>query len=144
MDKKEYGRILAIDYGTKRCGIAVSDINRLIASPLTTVATHELRVFIENYIEQELVSVLVVGEPKRLDGSASPVEKEIVGFLKWFKKSFKGISIHREDEQFTSINSSKSMVEAGFAKKKRQIKGNIDRIAATLILQSYMENKGGD
>ncbi|MCC5917217.1 MAG: Holliday junction resolvase RuvX [Cryomorphaceae bacterium] len=135
------GRILAIDYGHKRCGIAETDPMRIIASGLTTVPAAKVLNFIEEYCQKEKVDVLVVGESLSLSGAANPIEREILGFIDKFKKKFPEIEVVREDERFTSKMAMESMIAAGSKKKDRRDKGNIDMISATIILQQYLEKK---
>ena len=130
---------MALDYGKVRTGIAVTDQLQLIASGLTTVQTDELLTFLENYFSQELVEILVVGEPKQMNGSASGVETSILTFLKEIKLKFPNLQIDRQDERFTSKVAFKSMIASGMKKKKRQQKSLVDEISATLILQAYLE-----
>lgn len=133
------GRILAIDFGTKRCGIAVTDQLQLIASGLTTVPTGELMSFLSEYLRFEDVETVVIGEPRQKDGSSSAVETEIQSFLKSFSASFPNLKLVRADERFTSKMAFQSMIHSGMKKKKRQEKGLIDEISATLILQGYLQ-----
>lgn len=132
------GRILALDYGTKRTGIAVTDEMQLIASGLTTVDTSQLIPFLTDYFAQENVDLLLVGEPKQRDGSASESEKHIQGFLIKFYEKFPKIPVKRVDERFTSKMAFQSMIDSGLGKKKRRNKALIDEISATLILQTYL------
>lgn len=131
-------RILAIDYGSKRSGIAVTDPLRIIASGLTTVATAELLPFLKRYIVEENVGEIVVGKPKRMTNEDSDIEVEILKFLEKMQIEFPSILIHREDERFTSKIAFQTMLEVGMKKKQRQNKELIDEISATIILQSYM------
>ncbi|MGS2763975.1 Holliday junction resolvase RuvX [Sinomicrobium sp. M5D2P9] len=134
------GRILAIDYGTKRTGIAVTDELQIIASGLTTVATTELMDFLKTYIAAENVERIIVGEPKRLSNEASESEKHIQVFLKTLEKEFPVLPVERIDERFTSKMAFRTMIDSGLKKKQRQNKGLIDEISATIILQSYLYN----
>ncbi|GJQ07540.1 putative pre-16S rRNA nuclease [Capnocytophaga cynodegmi] len=131
-------RILAIDYGSKRCGIAVTDPLRIIASGLTTVVTDELITFLKKYISEEKVTEIVVGQPKRMNNEFSDIEKEIQKKVELLEKEFPEIIIVREDERFTSKMAFQSMIDSGLGKKQRQNKALIDEISATLILQNYM------
>ena len=135
------GKIVAIDYGTKRTGIAETDSLQLIASGLTTVSTYELKEFMVNYLNKEDIDCLVIGEPKDLQNQASEVEKSIIPFINFIKKRFKSLEIVRVDERFTSKMAFQSMLDGGLKKKQRQDKGIIDKVSATLILQSYLESK---
>ena len=132
------GRILALDYGRKRTGIAVTDELRLIASGLTTVATNELFSFLEDYFNTEIVEQLVVGEPKQMNNEPSESEDLIKSFLKKFTEKFPLIPVGRQDERFTSKMAKSSMIAGGMGKKKRQNKALVDEISATLILQAYL------
>ncbi|MFK8281129.1 Holliday junction resolvase RuvX [Capnocytophaga cynodegmi] len=131
-------RILAIDYGSKRCGIAVTDPLCIIASGLTTVVTDELITFLKKYISEEKVTEIVVGQPKRMNNEFSDIEKEIQKKVELLEKEFPEIIIVREDERFTSKMAFQSMIDSGLGKKQRQNKALIDEISATLILQNYM------
>ncbi len=132
------GRILAIDYGTKRTGLAVTDEMQIIASGLTTVDTKELIVFLKNYISSENVEKFVVGLPKQMNNTASESEVYIQKFLQKLTKSIPDIPIERVDERFTSKMAFQTMIDSGLKKKQRQNKALIDEISATLILQSYL------
>ncbi|GIJ94342.1 Holliday junction resolvase RuvX [Capnocytophaga stomatis] len=134
-------RILAIDYGSKRCGIAVTDPMRIIASGLTTVATTELIAFLKKYVSEENVTEIVVGQPKRMNNESSDIEMEIQKKIELLEKEFPEIVIVREDERFTSKMAFQSMIDSGLKKKQRQNKALIDEISATLILQNYMSRK---
>lgn len=134
-------RILAIDFGKVRTGIAVTDALQIIASGLTTVATPDLLKFLEDYFAKENVELILVGEPKQKDGSASQSETLIVPFLEKLKKKFSTIPIKRIDERFTSKMAFQTMIDSGLKKKQRQNKALVDEISATLILQSYLYNK---
>jgi len=135
------GRILAIDYGTKRTGIAITDELQLIASGLTTVHTKELIPFLQNYLASEKVELILVGEPKQKDGTHSDVEVDIQKFLSKLSKALSEIEIKRVDERFTSKMAFQTMIDSGLSKKKRQNKALIDEISATIILQEYLYNK---
>jgi putative Holliday junction resolvase len=135
------GRILAIDYGTKRTGIAITDELQLIASGLTTVATPDLIPFLQEYVASENVELMLVGEPKQKDGTHSDVEKDIILFLKKFVKSVPNLEIKRVDERYTSKMAFQSIIESGLKKKQRRNKALIDEISATIILQEYLYNK---
>ncbi|MDO4228484.1 MAG: Holliday junction resolvase RuvX [Capnocytophaga sp.] len=134
-------RILAIDYGGKRCGIAVTDPMRIIASGLTTVNTSELLFFLKKYIAEEKVGEIVLGKPKRMNNEDSDIEADIQKFIQLLKMEFPELIIEREDERFTSKIASRSMIDIGMKKKQRQNKELVDQISATLILQSYMNRK---
>ena len=134
------GRILAIDYGTKRTGLAVTDEMQIIASGLTTVDTKELIVFLKNYITTENVEKFVVGLPKQMDNTASESEVYIQKFLRNLAKSIPDIPVERVDERFTSKMAFQTMIDSGLKKKQRQNKALVDEISATLILQSYLSS----
>ncbi len=133
-------RILALDYGTKRTGIAVTDELQLIASGLTTVNTAELLPFLKDYLAQEEVELIILGEPKRLNNQASDVEAAILKFRESLEK-ITAIPIKRVDERFTSKMAAQSMLSGGLKKKKRKNKALLDEISATIILQSYLYNQ---
>lgn len=133
-------RILAIDYGAKRCGIAVTDESKIIASGLTTVDTKELLGWLQNYVASEEVELFVVGEPKRMHGEASESEKLIQPFLEKLLKILPDIPIKRIDERFTSKMAFDTMIASGISKKKRRDKKLVDQISATIILQDYLYN----
>jgi putative Holliday junction resolvase len=138
---RDLGRIIAIDYGTKRTGIAVTDPGKRIAAPMETVPTHQLMRYLQTYIEKEEVDLLVVGHPRQMDNSPSESMKQIRFFVGAFKKRFKGIRVEWVDERYTSKLAMDAMVEGGMKKSARKIKGNVDRISASLILQSFLEKK---
>lgn len=134
------GRLLAIDYGTKRTGIAVTDELQIIASGLTTVKTEDLITFLREYIASETVEKFIVGEPKQMDNTVSESEIYIQKFLEVLAKEFPQIPIVRVDERFTSKMAFQTMIDSGLKKKQRQNKALIDEISATLILQSYLSS----
>lgn len=131
-------RILAIDYGLKRTGIAVTDELQIIASGLTTVATAELLPFLKKYFSEENVELVLLGEPKQMNNMASQSEENIQGFLKKFTELFPEMELKRIDERFTSKMAVQTMIDSGLKKKKRQNKALVDEISATIILQSYL------
>ncbi len=135
------GKIVAIDYGKKRTGIAVTDDLQIIASGLTTVDTSNLNDFINTYLTTEQVEAIVIGLPKKLDNSIFEIEIEIQKFIAYLKENFPSLPIERIDERFTSKMAFQSMLESGMKKKQRQNKALIDEISATLILQSYLNSK---
>jgi putative Holliday junction resolvase len=135
------GRILAIDYGTKRTGLAVTDEMQIIASGLTTVDTKMVLSFLKNYIVTENVEKFVVGLPKQMDNTASESEVYIQKFLEQLAKSIPNIPVERVDERFTSKMAFQTMIDSGLKKKQRQNKALIDEISATLILQSYLASQ---
>lgn len=134
-------KILALDYGHKRTGIAVTDDLQIIASGLTTVLTKELFTFLKDYFEKEIVELIVLGEPKQMDNSASESEVYIQKFVEQFKKEFPEMPLKRVDERFTSKMAVRTMIDSGLKKKQRQNKALVDEISATIILQSYLYNK---
>lgn len=134
-------RIIALDFGKVRTGIAITDELQLIASGLTTVATPELLTFLKKYIQEENVECIVVGEPKQMNNEPSQSEALIIPFLKRLKKTFPEIPIERQDERFTSKMAFQAMIDGGVKKMKRRNKELVDEISATLILQSFMDKK---
>ncbi|EHQ43695.1 MULTISPECIES: Holliday junction resolvase RuvX [Myroides] len=132
------GRLLAIDFGQKRTGIAVTDELQIIASGLTTVDTKELMSFLKDYFQKEKVEKVVIGEPKRLNNEPSEVTPILNAFIDTFKKTFPTMPVERIDERFTSKMAFQTMIDSGLKKKQRQNKALIDEIAATIILQDYM------
>ncbi|GGW66256.1 putative Holliday junction resolvase [Winogradskyella epiphytica] len=132
------GRILAIDYGTKRTGLAVTDEMQIIASGLTTVDTKQLLEFLADYVSKEKVDKFVVGLPKQMDNTASESEVYIQKFLKQLEKALPQIPVERVDERFTSKMAFQTMIDSGLKKKQRKNKALVDEISATLILQSYL------
>jgi putative Holliday junction resolvase len=135
------GRILAIDFGKKRTGIAVTDELQIIASGLTTVDTSELIPFLKDYTQKENVELFLVGKPKQMDNSDSESEVLILPFLEKLEKAIPSIPIKRVDERFTSKMAFQTMIDSGLKKKQRQNKALVDEISATIILQSYLYNK---
>ncbi len=135
------GRILALDYGSKRTGIAITDELQIIASGLTTVPTSELIDFLRKYIASEKVELVLVGEPKQKDGTHSNIEVEIQKFLKKFSNVFPQLEVKRVDERYTSKMAFQTMIDSGLKKKQRQNKALVDEISATIILQEYLYNK---
>ena len=131
-------RLLAIDFGTKRTGIAITDEMQIIASGLTTVSTKDLISFLKDYFAKEDVELIVIGEPKQKDGTYSDVEVCIKNFILKLVKAFPTLRIERMDERFTSKLALDSMIRAGSTKKQRSDKGLIDKVSATLILQEYL------
>lgn len=135
------GRYLAIDYGKKRTGIAVSDPMRIIANGLTTVPTATLFDFLKEYLSKEEVTVIVVGQPKQMNNEDSENMKRIEPFVGRLRKLYPDISIEYFDERFTSKMAHQTMLDGGLKKKERQNKALVDEISATIILQGYMESK---
>lgn len=135
------GRILAIDFGEKRTGIAVTDELQIIASGLTTIDTKDLLTFLTNYTQKENVELFVVGEPKQMNNRESQSEQHIQPFLNSLQKKIPHIPVKRIDERFTSKMAFQTMIDSGLNKKQRRNKGLIDEISATIILQSYLYHK---
>jgi putative Holliday junction resolvase len=135
------GRIMAIDYGRKRTGIAVTDELQLIANGLTTVASHDIFSFIRNYIQHEKVDAFVVGEPRQMNNQPSESLQFIIPFVNRLKKEYPDKTVEMVDERFTSKMAFQTMIDAGLKKKDRQNKELVDTISATIILQSYMSWK---
>lgn len=135
------GRIIAIDYGKKRTGIAVTDELQIIASGLTTVETKDLISFLKDYFEEEQVDLILVGLPKQMNNTASESEALIVEFLDKLSKEFPDKPVTRVDERFTSKMAFQTMIDSGLKKKQRQNKALVDEISATIILQSYLYNQ---
>jgi putative Holliday junction resolvase len=135
------GRIMAVDYGKRRTGLAVTDALRIIATPLETVRTEELMTFLKNYVVREQVDEFVVGMPKTLKNEDSEIAPLVRIFVEELRTLFPEKRIHLVDERFTSSMAMKAMIEGGMKKKDRQIKGNVDKISATIILQSFLEQK---
>jgi putative Holliday junction resolvase len=134
-------RILALDYGTKRTGVAVTDELQLIASGLTTVETGKLLPFLKEYFTNETVDLVIVGEPKQKDGNHSNVEEHIQKFISKFEQRFPEMKLERMDERFTSKMAFQTMIDSGLNKKQRQNKALVDEISATIILQDYLNKK---
>ena len=132
------GRIVAIDYGQKRVGIAVSDELRIIATGLQTVHSKDIFSFLDQYTKRENVDLFVVGEPRQLNNTASDAQRFTEPFVKKLKKTFPAIPVERVDERFTSMMAQKTILEAGLKKKDRQNKGLVDKVSATIMLQSFM------
>jgi len=134
-------QILAIDYGKARCGLAATDDFQIIASGLETVETKNLFPFLAKYFSQNEVEAIVVGLPTDLKGNLSQIETEILKFLEKFRTQFPDIAINRFDERFTSKMASFYISQSGKNKKKREEKGLVDKVSATLILQNFLEQK---
>lgn len=141
VQNKGLGRIVAIDYGSKRTGLAVTDPGQLIASPLDTVPTHELMNYLQAYFEKEQVELLVVGHPRQMDNSDSESMRQIRFFVGAFKKRFAEIPVKWMDERFTSKLAMDAMIEGGMKKSERRKRGQVDRVSAALILQSFLEKR---
>ncbi|PTN07530.1 Holliday junction resolvase RuvX [Mangrovibacterium marinum] len=135
------GRILAIDYGKKRVGLAVTDPMQIIANKLTTVASHQIFDFLKEYFQKEDVEKVIIGYPMQLNNEPSEAVVYINPFLKRFQKLYPEMPVEQVDERFTSRMAFQTMIDAGLKKKDRQNKGTIDAVSATIILQSYLEQK---
>jgi putative Holliday junction resolvase len=133
------GRVLALDYGKKRVGIAVSDPLKITANGLDTVETGRLREFLKEYMVKENVECLVVGFPKQMNDQVSEAEKYIAPFLRWFVRTYPDINVERVDERFTSVIAGKTLIDGGAKKMTRRDKSLVDKISAVIILQSYLE-----
>lgn len=133
-------RILSIDYGKKRTGLAVTDPMQIIAGGLATVATSELLDYLQSYLAHEQVERIIIGEPKQADGSPSENMKRITPFVNRWRKLHPDIPIEFYDERFTSVLAHRAMIDGGLHKKVRQNKALVDEISATIILQSYLES----
>ena len=134
-------KIIAIDYGLKRIGIAISDESQILAFGLNTISNLEIISFLREIIEKENVNILVIGKPLQKNNSLSEIESSIILFIKKLNINFPQIIIKRYDERFTSLIAKKTIIEGGIKKMKRRNKKLVDKISATLILQSYLENK---
>lgn len=134
------GRILAIDYGQKRVGLAVTDPLKIIANSLDTVPAHEVLAYIVNYVAREDVEKIVIGLPKQMNGTDSQSMQYIEPFVKKLKVALPSIELIYVDERFTSVLAHQTMLDGGLKKKDRQNKGLVDRISATIILQTYLES----
>ena len=138
---RKVGRILAIDYGKKRVGLAVTDPLKIIASKLTTVPSHEIFGFLKDYFQKETVEKVIIGYPLQMNNEASEAVLYINPFLKRFQKLYPDMPIEQVDERFTSKMAFQTMIDAGLKKKDRQDKGMIDAVSATIILQTYLEQQ---
>lgn len=134
------GRILALDYGTKRTGIAVSDPLRIIAGALDTVPTHTLMEYLKKYLAANDVSIIVVGKPTQMNGQPSQSMAHIEPFVARLRKEFPGVEIVWHDERFTSVLAQRAIIDSGVKKMQRRDKSLVDKVSATIILQSYMES----
>ncbi len=133
-------RILCIDYGGKRTGLAVTDPLKIIATALATVETKELLAYLKKYFQQEAVELILIGDPKNWDESDTHATPLVNEFIKRLQKEFPSIPVKRVDERYTSRMASQAMVLMGMKKKDRQKKGNIDQVAAAIMLQEYLNN----
>ena len=133
-------RILAIDYGQKRVGLAVTDSEQIIASGLTTVHAKDVLSYLKQYVKKETVSAFVVGEAKNLNNTPAESARLIEPFVRKLAQTFPETPIHRVDERFTSKMAFQTMIDGGLKKKARQNKNLVDKISATIILQSYLDS----
>jgi putative holliday junction resolvase len=134
-------RLLAIDYGTKRVGIAVTDPLQLIASALETVPAKDVFLFLKTYTAREEVEAFIVGMPSRLDGTATDATPHVKGFIRALRKAFPEVPIHEHDERFTSVLAHRAMLAGGLSKKDRRDKATVDKVSAAILLQSFMESR---
>lgn len=134
------GRIMCIDYGGKRTGIAVTDPLKIIATPLDTVHTSGLMAYLKSYLSREEVELVLVGMPVNWDDTATHATPLVQAFIKAFTKAHPAVPIKEVDERYTSRMASQAMLEMGLRKKQRQEKGRVDRIAATIMLQEYLQH----
>ncbi len=135
------GRIIAIDYGRKRTGLAVTDPLQMIANGLTTVPSGEVVHYLVNYVAKEVVDLFVVGFPKQMNNEPSENMKYVEAFVAHLKRAIPSIPVQYYDERFTSVMAHQAMLSGGLKKKKRQEKGLVDEISAVIILQAYLESK---
>lgn len=133
------GKVLGIDYGAIRTGIAITDNMQIIASGLTTVATHNLYSFIADIVLKENIECFVVGDPKNLDGSSTDITVHVEDFVKQLERLYPTILVHQIDERFTSKIAKQSILQSGINRKGRQKKALIDKVSATIILQDYLD-----
>ena len=133
------GRVMSIDFGTKRIGIAVTDPLQIIATGLETVPAEEIWNFLKSYVSKEEVETIVVGEPLHLDGTPAQIAPLVAEFVQKLKKEFPDISILTRDERFTSVDARRIILQSGISKKKRRNKALVDKVSAVLILQDYLE-----
>ncbi|MCU0340997.1 MAG: Holliday junction resolvase RuvX [Spirosomaceae bacterium] len=134
-------RIVSLDFGTKRTGIAVTDPLQIIATALDTVRTHDLLDFLKKYAQNEPIEAFVVGMPHRLDGSDTNNTPHVKGFIKQLRKTFPEIPVYDHDERFTSNMAMQAMIAGGMKKSDRRDKANVDKISAVIILQSFLSSK---
>lgn len=135
------GRILAIDYGRRRTGLAVTDPAQIIPGGLTTVATGELLKFLDDYMKRETVERVVVGWPTQTSGQPSENQQRVAEFVRAFERCHPDVPVVKQDERFTSVIAHRTMIDAGLSRKRRQDKALVDEISATLILQQYMDGR---
>ena len=136
-------RIIGIDYGRKRVGVAVSDPLGIFASALDTVHSAKIIDYLKNYAEKENVTLFVVGYPWNTDNTPAEAAKDVDAFIKQLEKNFPDIPVETEDERFTSVLAHRAMIDGGMKAKDRRDKESVDKISAAIILQSYMDRKSG-
>jgi putative Holliday junction resolvase len=134
------GRVLAIDFGRKRTGLAVTDMLRITANPLITIPTHTLEAWLKDYFSHEQVDEVVIGHPRQMSGEDSESMQYIQPFINRFRKVFPEMPLKEYDERFTSVIAHQAMIAGGMKKQDRREKENVDKISAAIILQSYMDN----
>lgn len=134
------GRIMGIDYGTKRVGLAVTDPERIIASRLETVPTDQIFDYLETYLTQETVDLIVVGEPMHPDGQPAQIAHLVVGFVRRMRKQFPTVEVLTWDERFTSVEAKQIILQGGAGRKKRRDKALVDQVSAVLILEDFLKN----
>ncbi len=137
-------RIIGIDYGRKRTGVAVSDPLGIFASALDTVQSAKIIDYLKTFSEKENISRFVVGYPVNMDGTPSEAASDVEGFLRRLAKAFPGVPVEREDERFTSVLAHRAMIDGGMKASERRNKSSVDKISAAIILQGYMDRKSGD
>jgi putative holliday junction resolvase len=131
-------RIMAIDYGVKRTGIAVTDPLQIIASALTTIESARIFTFLEEYLKKEKVALILIGDPRNLDDSPTDLTADVQRIIAIMQGKFPGIPVQAIDERFSSVMASRAMIDMGMKKKHRREKGAVDQIAATMLLQEYL------
>ena len=131
-------RIMAIDYGLKRTGIAVTDPLKIIASALTTIESARIFTFLEEYLKKEMVELILIGEPRNLDDSPTDLTADVQRIIGILKKKFPDIPLKKVDERYSSLMASRAMVDMGMKKSRRKEKGVVDQVAATMMLQEYL------
>ncbi|MBP3774999.1 MAG: Holliday junction resolvase RuvX [Bacteroidaceae bacterium] len=135
------GRILSIDYGKRRTGLAVTDPSRIIANGLCTIETPQLTKFLADYFQRETVDMVIIGMPTQPNGAPSENAQRVLSFVRQFKNQFPQIPITEYDERFTSVLAHQTMLQSGISRMARRDKALVDEISATIILQSYMESR---
>lgn len=134
------GRVIAIDYGLKRTGLAVTDPLRIIATPLDTIDSSNVITFLHSYLQKESVDEFVIGMPKTLSNTDSEMTPLVRKFVNEMEKVFPGKMIHLVDERFTSSMAKRALIEGGMKKKDRRVKGNVDKVSATILLQTFLNS----